>query len=352
MQTKMSFMHKPYDLRIEDVELPALKSNQVLIELKATGICGSDIHCYKGESDEGRYDIAPYTPGHEWSGKIIEIGNEVTTLNVGDNVIGDCVLACGVCENCKNGLMPSACLNMRELGFRPDSPGGFGYHMILEEEYTHKIPDDWSYDLGAWVEPFSVGYFGIWGNGGYVDASDYVLVMGAGPIGVAAAMVAKTSGALTIVAEPNQARAKIAKEFGADFVLDPTKDDFKEELYKLTNEKGPTLLVEASGNHNAIESLIDLAGHSCRVRLVGHSIGHKLPIELGRVIWKTLNITGAGGTKDYLPKTIRFMDRIKDDFDFDKLISHRFQFEELQEGIDIAVNDPISAFKVMVHFDH
>ena len=75
---------------------------------------------------------------------------------------------------------------MREIGFRPDSRGGMGEYMIVEEKYIHKIPDDWSYELGAWVETFSIGYFGIWGNGGYIDASDTCVVFGCGPVGLSA----------------------------------------------------------------------------------------------------------------------------------------------------------------------
>src|SRR5690606_7417408 len=105
---------------------------------------------------------------HEWGGRIAKAGAGVTTLKVGDKVTGDCVMECGVCRNCKDGLMPSACLNMREAGFRPDSPGGMGEYMIIEEQYVHRVPDDWTYYDAAWVETFSIGYFGIWGNGGYI----------------------------------------------------------------------------------------------------------------------------------------------------------------------------------------
>ncbi len=104
-------------------------------------------------------------------------------------------MACGVCANCKEGLMPSACLNMRESGFRPDSPGGMGEFLIIEEQYAHAIPGDWSVEMAAWVETFSIGYFGIWGNGGYIDASDTALILGAGPVGISATMVCATSGA-------------------------------------------------------------------------------------------------------------------------------------------------------------
>lgn len=204
MKANIAFMHGPYDLRIEQVELPPLKPGEVLIKLKACGICGSDVECFEGKSAEGRYDIAPYTPGHEWAGQVAEIGSGVNGISVGSKVVGDCVLPCGKCANCKDGKMPSACLNMREVGFRPDSPGGFGEYMILEEEFVHVIPDDWDYDLGAWVETFNVGYWGVWGNGCNPDASDDVAVIGGGPIGLTAAMVCKTAGARVIVIDPHR----------------------------------------------------------------------------------------------------------------------------------------------------
>ena len=143
-KARIAFLHGPKDLRIEEVELSDPAPNQTLVKLKACGICGSDVECYEGKSGEGRYDIAPYTPGHEWAGVIEAVGREVTTLKAGDKVTGDCVMDCGVCRNCKDGRMPSACLNMREGGFRPDSPGGMGEYLLIEERFTHRIGDDWS----------------------------------------------------------------------------------------------------------------------------------------------------------------------------------------------------------------
>jgi threonine dehydrogenase-like Zn-dependent dehydrogenase len=239
---------------------------------------------------------------------------------------------------------------MREAGFRPDSPGGMGEYMIVEEQYLHRIPDDWTYEMGAWVETFSIGYFGIWGNGGYIDASDSALILGCGPVGVSAAMVAKTSGALTIVADPNPWRRSWGERYGADMTLDPTEKDFKDKLLAATDGRGPSVIVEASGNDTAIASVFDLAGHSCRVSFIGHSIGRKIPVEIGWTIWKTLRLKGAGGTKDFGQRTIRFMSAIKDRYDFDALNTHNLPFEKLDEAMDLAANHKDVAFKVMLKF--
>ncbi len=350
MKAKIAFLHKPFDLCVEEVEVPALKDNQVLIQMGACGICGSDVECFEGKSAEGRYDIAPYTPGHEWGGRIAAVGTGVTTLHPGDKVTGDCVMACGVCRNCKDGLMPSACLNMREAGFRPDSPGGMGEYMVIEEQYVHKVPDDWNYADAAWVETFSIGYFGIWGNGGYIDASDTAVIMGCGPVGVSAVMTAKESGATVIVVEPFEKRRNIALKYGADYVINPKEVDLVKEIERLTGGRMGTVVVEASGNDAAIASLFEVAGHSARVRLIGHSIGRKVPVEIGRTIWRTLSISGSGGTRNFAQRTIRFMSAIRGKYDFAALNTHYFPFDRLHEAFDVACKLKSDAFKVMLTF--
>lgn len=349
MKTTQAFLYGPLDLRLEEVELPALRDDQVLIRVGACGICQSDIECFEGHSAEGRYDIAPYTPGHEFAGLVEGVGGGVLDIKVGDKVAVECVMACGVCANCKSDLMPSACLNMREVGFRPDSPGGWSERMIIEERFVHRIPEDWSYLEGAYVENFNVGYFGVWGNGGHIDASETALITGAGPIGISAMLVTKASGAFTVVADVLPERRALALKYGADHVLDPLSGDYACELTEITRG-GPDVWVECSGNDAATASIFDLAGHSCRVGLVGHTIGHKIPVEIGKSLWKTLEIRGSGGTKLWFPRTIRFMDRLKrvHGFNFEDLVTHQFALGDLHEAVDVAANSKTDALKVML----
>jgi L-iditol 2-dehydrogenase len=351
MKAQIAFLYGPHELRVEEVEVPKLKPDQVLIKTGACGICGSDVECFEGTSAEGRYDIGPYTPGHEWGGQIVELGPAVKgELDVGNKVTGDCVMACGVCRNCKDGRMPSACLNMREIGFRPDSPGGMGEFMVVEEQYVHAVPDDWSFEDAAWVETFSIGYFGIWGNNGFIDASDTALVFGAGPVGLSASMVAKTSGAQVIMVDPIESRRKRALDYGADTAVDPSEGDLAERIMDLTGGEGASVCVEASGNDRAIASLFDVSGHSARIRLIGHSIGRKVPVEIGKTIWKTLGITGSGGTKSFGQRTIRFMSAIRDRFDFAALNTHHFPFSDLHKAFEVAIHNKEEALKVMLEF--
>jgi L-iditol 2-dehydrogenase len=348
LKAKISFINKPKDLVVKEVEMPEPKPDQVLAKVIASGICGSDVECYEGKSAEGRFDLGPYTMGHEWSGQVIKTGEAVKNVKIGDKVTSDCVLACGYCFNCRSGLMPSACLNMREVGFRPDSPGGMGEYVLLEQQYIHKFPDDWSYEEGALIEPLSIGYFAVWGNNGHIDASENVVIFGAGPIGLSALIVAKAAHARVILIEPLPNRQNMARKLGADYIIDPKVQDPIAEVMKITDGIGGHLVVEASGNDKAIDMTFYVAAHSARVRLTGHSVGRKVSVELGKTIWKTLLITGAGGVKDFLPRTIIFMDRLRKEVNFLDLITHRYPFSKIHEAFEKAISDKAGAVKVMI----
>ena len=349
---KAAFLHGPKDLRVEEVTWDDPKPDQVLIKMKAAGICGSDVECYEGLSAEGRYDIAPYTPGHEWSGEVAAVGKDVKNVKQGDKVTGDCVLPCFRCENCRRGMMPAACLNFREVGFTPGNGGGWAEYLLLEEPYVHPLPPDWAFEEGALVEPFSVSHWGVWGPGGYVDASDDVVVFGCGPIGLGVIIVCKTAGAKVIALEPLANRQEYAKKFGADVVFDPySVDELATEIAKHTDtSRGATLVVEAAGNDDAIADMFDVAGTMPRVRMIGHSIGRKVPVEIGKVIWRGMSIYGQGGVTADTPRTVNFINRIRDKVDLLGLITHKYPFDQLPEAVDMAVHNKAEAIKVMLTF--
>ena len=163
-------------------------------------------------------------------------------------------------------------------------------------------------------------------------------------------MVAKTSGAQVIVIDPLEQRRENALKYGADVAVDPTACNVEEELKRLTNGRGPSVVIEASGNDVGIASLFDIAGHNARVGVVGHSIGRKVPVEIGKTIWKTLRLTGSGGTKNWFPRTIRFLSRIKDNYDFAALNTHHFDFNDLNEAMEFACHHKDIARKVMLTF--
>jgi L-iditol 2-dehydrogenase len=349
---KAAFLYGPKDLRVEEVTWADPKPDQILIKMRAAGVCGSDVECYEGHSAEGRYDIAPYTPGHEWSGEVAALGKDVKNVKEGDKVTGDCVLPCFKCENCRRGMMPAACLNFREVGFTPGNGGGWAEYILLEEPYVHPFPSDWTFEEGALVEPFSVSHWGVWGPGGYVEAADDVVVFGCGPIGLGVVIVCKAANARVIALEPLANRRETAKKFGADVVMDPySASNLAAEISKYTEtSRGATVVVEASGNDDAIAAMFDVAGTMPRVRMIGHSIGRKVPTEIGKVIWRGISIYGQGGISYEMPRCITFMDRIRDKVDFLGLITHKYPFDQIDKAVDMAVHNKADAMKVMLTF--
>jgi threonine dehydrogenase-like Zn-dependent dehydrogenase len=348
MNYKAAYLSAPYEMKLKDVEIRDIQDDQILVKVKAVGICGSDIECYTGKSKEGRYDISPYVPGHEWSGEVAEIGKNIKNFKKGDKVTGDCVLHCGKCYNCKSGLHTASCKDMRETGFMPNSPGGMGEYLTIEEQYLHLLPEDMSYEEGALVEPFSVSYFAIWGNGGYVNASDDVVVSGAGPIGLCAAVIAKMAGAQVTVLENIEFRRNIANNLGVDHVISPQETDIQSAVSDITEGRGADLVVEASGNDSAIAAAFDLAGHNGRIRLIGHSVGRKVQAELGLAIWKALSVQGQAGSPFAFPDTIKFMKRAKERFDYATIITHRFPLKEIHKAFDLAIKEKNEAVKVLI----
>jgi L-iditol 2-dehydrogenase len=326
----------PLKLKVEEIEIPRTKPDEVLVKVIASGICGSDVECYKGHSKEGRYDIAPYVPGHEWSGEVVEAGPEVAAFEKGDRVVGDCVVGCGRCYYCKSGMNPVFCTDMLEYGFMPTANGGDEEYLTVKEKALHKIPASLTWEEGALVEPFSVSYHGVWGVGGGVDASQDVAVFGAGPIGLFALVIAKVAGARAIVVENLQNRAAIAEKLGADAVIDPAREDPTKRILDLTNRQGVDLVVEATGSDEATAATVEVAKRNGRVVYIGHSIGRKIPVEIGKIIWKGLTVVGKAGSPCFFPRTIDFMSRVRNRIDLTSLITHKFPLEKAVEAFELA----------------
>lgn len=343
-------MEGPKKLFLKEVKIPdKVHGDKVLIKVKAAGICGSDVECYLGHSKEGRYDLGAYVPGHEWAGEVVDVGSDVKLIKKGDKVVSDVCFCCGVCENCKDGLNPCYCLNMRETGFMPGAPGGMGEYMVIEERLLHKLSDEMTFDEGALVEPFSVSYHGIWGGGGWVDASDSVVVFGAGPIGLFASVVAKLSGAFVIVVDPVEFRRKMAQEkLGVDTVIDPKNENVMDSVMDLTGGRGATLVVECSGNDEAIANTVEVARQGGRINFIGHSIGRKVKIEIGLSIWKGLHLAGKCAAPFFFPRTIKFMTQAKKIIDFTKIITQRYPLVKYQEAFDMAVENKDEAVKILL----
>jgi len=251
------------ELRVEEVPEPKIeKSTEVIIKVKACGICGSDVHMI--QTDEEGYMLypgltgLPVTLGHEFSGVIVEAGPEAMNrrtnkrFEVGEPVTVEEMLWCGHCRPCVDGF-PNNCENLNELGFNVD--GAFAEYIKVESKYVWSLRDlekvyegEKLFLAGSLVEPTAVAYMAVIERGGGIRPGDNAVILGGGPIGLAAVAILKCAGAAKVIlSEPSEVRRNIAKELGADYVVDPTKEDLVEAVLTYTSGMGAKLYLEATG---------------------------------------------------------------------------------------------------------
>jgi len=236
---------------------PAPGPHDVLLEIQACGVCGSDMHFY--ETDQDGYILYPGLTkfptilGHEFSGKVVEVGKAVTTLKVGDLVTAEEMIWCGRCVPCRNGY-PNHCTNLEEIGFT--IPGAFANYIAVDEKFCWKIDaiaerfgnEEKACEVGALTEPSCVAYNAMFERAGGFRPGHYVSIFGAGPIGLAAIGLAKAAGAGIIAAfEISPQRIELAKAVGADHVYDPREVKANEILMDLSKGEGFNFHVEAAG---------------------------------------------------------------------------------------------------------
>lgn len=277
----------PNNAAVLEVEPPAISQEDVLVRSHVVGICHSDF-----ELLEGRYIVPfayPITPGHEWSGEVVEIGANVKDVATGDRVVGECVVGPGGRDH---------------FGF--SISGAAAEYFRARSDWLHRIPDELSYTQAALVEPFSVAYNGTLCLGG-VDPSDTIAVIGSGPIGLLAIMAAAANNARVVVIEPKAGRREKALELGAMAALDPTSEDFIDGVEELTGGRGFDGVIEAAGAPAAMALALEVVGLHGRVAYIGINIGSTTPAALGLIQSKSLRIEGMIGSVGVWSKAIRFL---------------------------------------------
>ena len=250
---KAAVYHGPGGLRVEEVPVRELKDNEVKIQVKYCGICGTDIHIFHG--DGGCCDVTPpLVPGHEFSGVVAEVGSKVKTVKVGDRVTGDPNDMCGECYFCKNG-MQHFCKNNIGIGTTVD--GGFAEYVIMREKQVYKVSDDLSFIEAAMTEPISCCLHGI--DLCNIKAGDTVLVIGGGPIGMIMMQLAKNAGASKVImSEPVEEKREQALKLGATKTIDPLHEDVEAVLAEYC--ENVNVVIECVGNVHTQADAVRFAG--------------------------------------------------------------------------------------------
>ena len=309
----LQFM-SPNVMSVNEIAIPKIADDEVLLASRSVGICHSDI-----ELLEGRYIIPfnyPIIPGHEWSAEVMEVGSKVSKLKAGDRVVGECVIG------------------QEHFGF--SISGAMAEFFIAKADWLHKLPENVSWTQGALVEPFSCGYYATV-RAENMDASDTVAVFGAGPIGLGVIAAAAAKGARVIVIEPSVDRAKIAQSLGAEIVIDPIKQNTKDAVMDATKGVGATVVIEASGRPEAMAQTLEVAAFHGRVVIIGISVGGKAETEMGLIQSKELQVRGIIGSPGVWPETIRFLSRTN--LDLSKLVTSSFDISEADKAYQKVLTD-------------
>lgn len=260
---KSAVFYGKHDLRVEEHEMPKVGPKDVLIQVKACGVCGTDVHIYEG--DKGAAEVTPPTIlGHEFSGVIAEVGSEVTNYKAGDRVCIDPNCYCGACEPCRNGVV-HYCEHM--IGYGTTVNGGFAEYCAVNERQVYKLGDNTSFEQGAMTEPVACCLHGM--DMCEIRPGHQVVVIGGGMIGLLMLQLSRLAGAAKVaLLEPVESKREVGKKLGADICIDPIHEDVKARL----KEVGMTwvnTVIECVGRPSTIEQAIDIAGNKAVVMMFG-----------------------------------------------------------------------------------
>ncbi len=347
-------------VKMTDIPTPEPGAGEVLVKVKATGVCGSDVHmCQKDEAGYTAYPghcKFPCVLGHEWSGKVVELGAGVSSLKVDDMVSVEEMSWCGRCTACRSGLFDQ-CTQLEAIGFTRQ--GAFAECVAVEEKYCWKInsiadafgDEEKAFESGAMVEPCCVAYNAIVISAGGFLPGSHVVVAGCGPVGLMGISLARASGAARIIVmEPSEGRRKMARKMGADVAFDPIAaekegrrpaDIIKEE----TGGEGVKMCIEAAAagpkTYPVFEEVLDPSG-----KIVQCGMGAaRVPVSVLRMQWQRLHIHGSVGHSGAIfPNVIRLLAAGR--IDLSPMVTSRFLLDQAIDAIKRA--EKLEDAKVMV----
>lgn len=342
--------YAPFDNRYEQYPKPEIGKGEILLKIKGCGICAGDLKAYHGgvrawgTSDEDRYIEPPCIPGHEFYGEIVEIADDVKGFQPGDCVASEQIVPCGECEFCRTGKY-WMCHRSAVYGFKPYANGGFAeYAKLPATSINHVIPKSFTPEQSVLIEPIACGVHAL--ERASVKHSDTVVIAGLGAIGLSMCNIASMALPKRVIGiEVRENRIQMAKQYGADVVLNPAKCNVVEEIMKLTDGLGCDVYVEASGNPKSVAQGMD------SLRNLGRYVQMGVLSDQVTADWNTigdgkeLTIIGSHLSAKTYDAVIRGMEKglIKTE----GLISHSFPLKDWKEAYETAEKAP-DAVKVML----
>ena len=311
-----------------ETQRPEVGPNDLLIRVRKSSICGTDVHIYNWDAWAARTIPVPMVVGHEYMGVVEDLGSEVRGFAVGDRVSGEGHITCGHCRNCRAGRR-HLCRNT--LGVGVNRPGSFAEYLVIPAFNAFKIPDDIPDEVAAIFDPF--------GNAVHTALSfdlvaEDVLITGAGPIGVMAAAVARHAGARNVViTDVNSYRLELARQMGATRAVNVAEEDlWAVATHELGLTEGFDVGLEMSGAGSALNQLLHVMNHGGKVALLGIPASG-VTIDWNDVIFKGLSIRGIYG-REMFETWYKMAALVQSGLDLRPVITHHFAIDDFQQGFD------------------
>jgi L-iditol 2-dehydrogenase len=333
---KAAVLHAVGDIRYEDVPVPKIAAGEVLVKVRAAGVCGSDI---PRVMTKGTYSF-PLIPGHEFAGEVAQVGSSVSTSDIGDRVAVFPLIPCGKCAYCKIGEY-AQCDSYDYLGSRRD--GGFAEYAAAPADNLIPIPDNVDFECAAMTEPASVALHATRRTG--VDVGDSVAILGAGPIGIILAQWARICGAgrvfLTDIVDE---KLDVARGYGFTDCINAAREDAVERIVEETDGRGADICIEAAGTAVTFEQSLRIARKLGKVILMGNVSGDIVIPERtasavlrGQLtIYGTWNSSFTAVPKNEWRTALQFMG--SGALDLKPLITHKFRLDQVCEAFDMMYN--------------
>lgn len=334
-------VESPNNLVIEERPMPVIQSpDEVLIKVKAAGICGSDVHIYHGTSSVATY---PRVIGHEIVGEIIEKGNEVKGFAVGDRVIMDPVISCGTCYQCRIGRR-NVCGKLKVRSVHVD--GGYQEYIVIPQDSIYHIPENLSWEEAVMIEPFTIAEQVC--SRAELTKDDVVFIMGAGPVGLSILKRVKLAGATCYISDIVDIRLDFARQYGADLAINAKTVDVKEAIMRLTEGNGATVVIDAVCSTKSFELTLTYVCSAGRVISLGFN---KEPSAISQlsITAREIDVRGSRLHNNKFPVVIEYLRsgtlQVKD------MITHRFHFLQIHDALKVIENPAIENGKVVLSFE-
>lgn len=340
---KAAFLEKPGRLSIRQVKIPDCSNDEVLIQIKHVGICGSDLHYFKFGRIGDHIVSKPHILGHECSGVVHRVGKDVRGFEAGDRVAVEPGVPCNNCEFCKSGMY-NLCSDIKFISVPPHN-GAFAEYIVHDSQYVFRLPDNVDLEQAALVEPLSVAYNAARLAG--LKSGDSVCILGAGSIGFACLELSKALGATQIMAtDIDEQKLAVLRAHGADLVVNPARTDVVEEMNTFTSGRGFDCVFEASGSGEAIVMTTKLARKGGNVVWIGLG-DDEIQISHYEVVKKEITLKGAYRYANTYKKVIDLLSTGK--INVKDWISHRFPLEKIAEAVETALNHSQFTMKIMIY---